>query len=375
MKWMNAARNTDLRAGVLRASNRSVMRITMQCLALCSIAFSGFAFSACELGSTGYTINPTLPATVSVTQDEIALGVQFPNSTIGFQKVGSVSGASWNCQYDEYVLTPTGKVIPNVTYKTSTGSVAAVFETGIPGIGFAAEVSTSNSPAGPTPYVPLISGDLSIPLSGTSEKGGISAKITLVSAGPVATGTWTSTYMPFFNFSLKYRGASLPGSIRSAYMSSTSTNVTARACKVTSGATNSVTLPTLVAASLKAPGDVASARSAPFSVGLNCDANVSVHATLTDATNPANTGSALSLAPSSTAAGVGIQILKKGESTPLSFGPDSSAKGNTNQWMVGKSSTANTQISVPFEARYVKVAETIKPGSVSALSTITFSYQ
>ncbi|AOJ34072.1 hypothetical protein WJ16_20895 [Burkholderia metallica] len=96
---------------------------------------------------------------------------------------------------------------------------------------------------------------------------------------------------------------------------------------------------------------------------------------MTDATNPANTGSALSLASSSTAAGVGIQILKKGDSTPLKFGPDSSGKGNTNQWLVGKSSAANTKISVPFEARYVKVAEKIKPGTVSALSTITFSYQ
>ncbi|WP_282960506.1 fimbrial protein [Burkholderia ambifaria] len=59
----------------------------------------------------------------------------------------------------------------------------------------------------------------------------------------------------------------------------------------------------------------------------------------------------------------------------MSFGPDSSRKGNINQWMVSKSSTANTQLSVPFEARYVKVAETIKPGSVSARGTITFSYQ
>jgi len=222
------------------------------------------------------------------------------------------------CLFDEYVFTPNAKVIPNVTYKTSNGKTAAVFETVIPGFGFVVEVVT---------------------------------------------------------FRVKYRGAFNSGSAYPANMSSVSTNVTARACKVTSGATNSVTLPTLVSASLKATGDVASARSAPFSVGLNCDANVSVYATLTDASNPANTGSALSLAPGSTAAGIGIQILKKGEGTPLSFGPDSSRKGNINQWMVGKSSTANTQLSVPFEARYVKVAETIKPGSVSARGTITFSYQ
>ncbi|WP_175860624.1 fimbrial protein [Burkholderia cepacia] len=373
MKLMNTARNANPRGGMLRASNRSAIRRTMQCLALCTIAFSEFAFSACELSSYGLGLGPRLPGTVSVTQDEIPLGRQFPNSTSASDRVASVSGYTWSCQYDEYVFTPVAKAIPNVTYKTSNGMSAAVFETGIPGIGFVVEVADATG--GAPPMAPLVDGELSIPLGYTQEKGGLIAKVTLVSAGPLATGSYTSKSPTLFNFRLKYRGAFLPGSSPSARLYSTSTQVTARACKVISGATNSVTLPTLVAASLKATGDVASARSAPFSVGLNCDANVSVHATLTDATNPANTGSTLSLDRNSTAAGVGIQILKKGESTPLGFGPDSSAKGNTNQWMVGKSSAANTKISVPFEARYVKVAETIKPGSVSALSTITFSYQ
>ncbi|EDT06410.1 fimbrial protein [Burkholderia ambifaria] len=369
MKWMNTARNANL-----RASNRSAIRRAMQCLALCTIAFSEFAFAACALWPTGYSIRPTLPGTVSVTQDEIALGVKFPNSTADGENAGSVAvnDVTQTCRFDEFVFTPIAKVIPNVTYKTSNGKTAAVFETGIPGIGFVVEVQTLTG-GDPLPE-PLINGDLSFRVS-ARDRGSIYARVTLVSAGGLVTGTWTSKTIQLFSFRLKYQGAFLPGSSRSSYMSSISTNVTARACKVTSGATNSVTLPTLVAASLKATGDVASARSAPFSIGLNCDANVNVHATLTDATNPANTGSALSLAPSSTAAGVGIQILKKGESTPLSFGPDSSGKGNTNQWLVGKSSAANTKISVPFEARYVKVAEKIKPGSVSALSTITFSYQ
>ncbi|MCA8003484.1 MULTISPECIES: fimbrial protein [Burkholderia] len=368
MKWMNTARNANL-----RASNRAAIRTAMQCLALCTIAFSEFAFSACGLNSYDLGLRPRLPATVSVTQDEIALSHQFPNSTVAGGWVASISGNTLECQYDEYVFTPVAQVIPNVTYKTSSGKVATVFETGIPGIGFVVEVQ--DSLAGSPAPMPIIDGELSMPLGAVREKGSITATVTLVSAGGLTTGTWTVKSVPLFNFRLKYRGAFLPGNARSAPLLPTSIQVTARACKVTSGATNSVTLPTLVAASLKAPGDVASARSAPFSIGLNCDANVNVHATLTDATNPANTGNALSLAPSSTAAGVGIQILKKGESTPLSFGPDSSGKGNTNQWLVGKSSAANTKISVPFEARYVKVAEKIKAGSVSALSTITFSYQ
>ena len=373
MKWMNETENADLRGSGLRASNRSLIRRTMQCLAMCSIAFSEFALSACHVTTPGYWITPTLPATVSVAQDEINLGVQFPNSTRGSAISASVSGAvGETCLFDEFVFTPNANVIPNVTYKTSNGKNAAVFETGIPGIGFVVEVQTTTG--GDPPAVPLINGDLSFPIS-ARDRESVYATVTLVSAGGLVTGAWTSKTIRPFSYRVKYRGAFNSGTAYSAVLSSVSTNVTARACKVTSGATNSVTLPTLVSASLKATGDVASARSAPFSVGLNCDANVSVYATLTDASNPANTGSALSLAPDSTAAGVGIQILKKGEGTPLNFGPDSSRKGNINQWMVGKSSTANTQLSVPFEARYVKVAETIKPGSVSARGTITFSYQ
>ncbi|MBB1631109.1 hypothetical protein A9975_09530 [Cupriavidus sp. UME77] len=151
--------------------------------------------------------------------------------------------------------------------------------------------------------------------------------------------------------------------------------VTAKACTITSGATNTVVMPQLVTYSLKAVGDVSAAKSAPFSLGLKCDAGVSVYATLTDATNPANTGNILSLAKNSTASGLGIQIMKKGTSIPLNFGPDSAAKGNTNQWLVGTSAASGSVISVPFEARYIKTAETIKPGAMSALSTITFSYQ
>ncbi|WP_196485471.1 fimbrial protein [Burkholderia cepacia] len=374
MKWMNEPKHADMCRSAPCASNRAAMRSIVQCMALCTIAFSKLAFSAdCELAASGLGPNPTLPSTISVSQDEIAVGVQFPSSTTSSRSSAYVSGREGICKFDEYVFTPSGKVVPNVTFKTVTGSTAAVFETGVPGIGYAVEVQDMKG--GSPPSTPLIDGDLSMPLGSTRPNSTISARVTFVSTGPLETGSYSFPSLPLFNYRLKYQGAFLPGSSPSASAYTNGITVTARACRVVSGATNSVTLPTLVAASLKAVGDVASARSATFSVGLSCDANVTVQATLTDATNPANTGSTLSLGSSSTAKGVGIQILKKDSSVPLRFGPDSSAKGNTNQWMVGTSSAANTRISVPFEARYVKVAEKITPGSVRALSTITFSYQ
>lgn len=150
--------------------------------------------------------------------------------------------------------------------------------------------------------------------------------------------------------------------------------MTTRGCKVTSGATNAVALPSLVLNSLKSVGAVSNA-SASFSITVNCDPNVGLHATLTDASNPANTSNTLTLSGNSTATGVGIQMFRPGETTALGLGPDSSAKGNTNQWYVGSTSASGGTLNVPIVAKYVKTLPVIKPGSVSARSTITFSYQ
>ncbi len=150
--------------------------------------------------------------------------------------------------------------------------------------------------------------------------------------------------------------------------------VTTRGCKVTSGANQAVTLPTLVSHSLRSVGAVSDA-SASFSISVNCDANVGLYATLTDASDPTNTSDTLKLSGDSTATGVGIQMFRSGQTTALGLGPDSSAKGNTNQWYVGGTSASSGTISIPMAAKYVKTEPTIKPGSVSARGTITFSYQ
>lgn len=150
--------------------------------------------------------------------------------------------------------------------------------------------------------------------------------------------------------------------------------VTARACAVTSGANNAVTMPTLLVHTLKTVGAVSDA-SASFSIAVKCDANLKLYATVTDASDPTNTSDTLTLAGDSTASGVGIQMFRSGNTTPLLFGPDSSAKGNTNQWFIGNASASGSTFTVPMVAKYVKTLPVIKPGSVSARSTITFSYQ
>lgn len=115
--------------------------------------------------------------------------------------------------------------------------------------------------------------------------------------------------------------------------------------------------------------DAGVAGDTPFTIGLTCPENIRLYATLTDGSAPGNTSDQLSLAPGSTASGVGLRILRDG--TPLAFGPDSSAPGNTNQWFVDMSSGA---VQIPLTAQYISTG-TVTPGTVKGVATFTMSYQ
>ena len=116
-----------------------------------------------------------------------------------------------------------------------------------------------------------------------------------------------------------------------------------------------ITLPTVTARSLDSGAGTA-AGSQPFSVDLSCAAGAQVSITFTDATNPSNTSSVLSLASGSTATGVGIE-LRRANDVKISYGPDSAAPGTTNQWLVG--AAPNGALSIPLSARYVRTTGTL----------------
>lgn len=86
--------------------------------------------------------------------------------------------------------------------------------------------------------------------------------------------------------------------------------------------------------------------SGTFTVGLTCDANVAVHAVMTDQTTPSNTSSVVTLTGDSTASGVGVQFFYNG-SGPLTMGPNSSAAGATGQFFI-QSTTAAQTLTLPF---------------------------
>ncbi len=115
-----------------------------------------------------------------------------------------------------------------------------------------------------------------------------------------------------------------------------------------------------------------------FEVRLKCSGgnpgtSTKMFMTLTDSANPANESDTLSLARGSQVKGVGIQILHGSDDTLVSYGPDSAAVGNPNQWSIG--SFGNVDVTIPFKARYVRTSSTVSPGKADGAATFTMSYQ
>ncbi len=128
-----------------------------------------------------------------------------------------------------------------------------------------------------------------------------------------------------------------------------------------------------------APTDLPSlnstAKPTPFNLGLTCPSSTSmaIYMTLTDNSNPGNTGNLLSLSLGSSASGVNLQILRNsGTPTLVNFGPDSSVAGNLNQLLMATGATGSQ--SFPFLVRYIRTG-TLTGGSVNGLATFTMSYQ
>ncbi|MFP3502971.1 fimbrial protein [Burkholderia sp. SIMBA_062] len=125
----------------------------------------------------------------------------------------------------------------------------------------------------------------------------------------------------------------------------------------------------------------ATSSAVPFNIRLLCSGAGQIsgtpgkaltYITLTDATNPGNRSDMLSLSSDSTATGVGIQILRS-DGSIVSYGPESSAEGNPNQWYVGE--YGNGTVDIPLKARYAGEGGKVGPGSANGLATFTMSYQ
>jgi len=147
-----------------------------------------------------------------------------------------------------------------------------------------------------------------------------------------------------------------------------SLSVLAETCSVTSHDT-AFLLPRIAPKDLPTVGSVAG--STTQTIRINCKSALDVYIVISDVTTPGNRSSTLSLNSESTASGVGIELLHKGQR--VFFGPDSSIAGTENQFQVGQKVLGAT--SITLTARYIRTSLDLREGSVRGLATFTLSYQ
>ncbi|AZD99548.1 fimbrial protein [Pseudomonas chlororaphis] len=344
---------------------------------VCIAAFLLAPLPALACSTVGNMRITTPPYSHAGPADSNWLGQQLGNSS-GEQTNYTVFNFVGCNKYGRYSFSyPVDSPIAGLTHEAN-GTSYPVYPTGVQGIGYVVGLRDPNSSKAmsvkpPYQQVYPAPGQPSQAMSSL----GFTVQMKLIATDRLRTGSYTipSKIVATMRAADEYYER-IPGiSDVNLWLNSTVINVNATGCKVTPGSVlQTVTLPPANTTEFSGVGSFA-AQSARFSVAVDCDPDISVYATMTDATTPANTSDTLSLGRGSGAAGIGLKLYKSGESTPLKFGPDSTGKNNTNQWYVGKSSASNRNITIPFQARYVQTSPKIQTGKVEALSTITFSYQ
>jgi type 1 fimbria pilin len=248
----------------------------------------------------------------------------------------------------------------------TSSAVAGVWNTGIAGIGIkVVDVTYGNKTMSALP-VPKWD-DFGAPITTTAAfQGSFTFTYQLVKTAAQVTAGGALNIAQMFTLV----SHNVPANVTSPALvtiSVNNTSIVATTCTVSTPSV-SVTLPTVNASALSPVGTTLG--NTNLSIGLSCQAGANVYVTLTDATNPGNTTSNLTLASGSTATGVKLRVLNSGGS-PVSYGPDSAVAGNPNQWLVGASASTTR---IPLTAQYISTG-TVGPGTVKGLATFTMSYQ
>ncbi|WP_158785382.1 fimbrial protein [Pantoea sp. BAV 3049] len=279
--------------------------------------------------------------------------------------VTQVFWCGWVYWCSKSTMEPDSSIVLSGQTVVVDGVSYAVFETGVPGIGFILGLKDTNA----TTYVPLQTGiTQTFPAEGTAESNelGWSAKVTFVKTGqPLASGTYitptiTAAILTAYNNEV---------ATAKVIISPTSINVNATGCTINTPSVP-VDMGSLDVRSFNTVNSTSALKN--FSVNLNCDANIALYAVVTDQTDPTNTSDTVSLTPDSTATGVGVQFFYN-NTGPLALGPDSSLNSTVGQFFIQSTSQAET-LTLPFQSRYIRTGD-ITPGTADAVASITFSYQ
>ncbi|WP_337262257.1 MULTISPECIES: fimbrial protein [unclassified Serratia (in: enterobacteria)] len=308
---------------------------------------------------------------ISITMPPLTFDGPADGPTIG-QPIGSNWGAEIStpnyfsgCRVLRIITTPSlSNVVPGITY-TENGVTYPIFSTSVPGIGIIIGLKPTNTSI----YKPLRQPITEV-FNGDSFGVGIDARAKLIVVGQLRAGVYNIAYGSLARINGS-DGMGIGSSLLT--LNPTTLTIRARTCQLSSASVQDVILPPVSKNQFSGVGTSPSVGQ-NFTVTTNCEAGVNLYATVTDANNPANTGNVLTLGENTTASGVGIQILRN--NLPISFGPDSSAAGNLNQWYIGTANnTGNDAFTLPLRARYVQTDTNMVAGVVKARTTITFSYQ
>lgn len=261
-------------------------------------------------------------------------------------------------------LVPTGRSIDGFP----------IYATGVPGVGIIVQGRNRDYSSGvANPGAPALGPGWTTIVAGWSTYWDSSFGARLVSSGDTAIRTGPVTLGKIGEIMLVENGvtnAIVPVDL----VVGGTLNITSKTCDVSAGSKN-IFVPMGTINTNAFAGVGSTAGSGAFVVQLdNCSSGLNVYMTVTDSSNPSNTSDVLGLTPGAQAAtGIGIRIARQDNSQRVSYGPESSLRGNQGQLSVGTATGAT--INLAFNATYVQTLSAIIGGTANAIATFTMSYQ
>lgn len=243
------------------------------------------------------------------------------------------------------------------------GNAYQVFNTNLPGVGLIMQVNSYGPGRSFGPYSITdsgwwIAGAYPGPFFGVSF--GTSIAFAFVKTGPITPGTVSLG-------AVAQAAMADQGIVATTRLPVTVTGspvFTAAACTTPN---IPVDLGTHRTSEFSGPNSVTS--SVNFDLALNnCPAGMNAIQYQVDAVTPiiSATNSVVALDASSTASGVGLQLLN-GSGTPFPLG--------SAQTFSGYSSATGGSYTIPFKARYLQTGSTVGPGRANSVMTFTMTYQ
>lgn len=331
-----------------------VMRVLAIVTCAAGISVAAPAHADCSFSSGSFQTGNVNMGNIMVPAN-VAVGSVIATKQMSFNSVFGQEGFKCGSNIDTAL-----------SFAMSGAATSGVYPTNISGIGIRiyAWSSTAYFTSPTTPTLTPNSWTFNYPLyTGSYGSEYLQLKVDLVATGPIDAGTSALSY----NVAPWMSVATVDGTSRMSIANlSVTAQMTTRSCSVTTSSV-AVTLPPAFLGNL----NTGKTGATPFNLGLTCSAGAKVNVTLTDSSDISNTSTTLNLAPGSTAAGIGLQILNG--STPIAYGPDSPTAGNTNQWSAG--TATGGAMNIPLTVQYIRTTGTLAGGTIKGLATFTMSYQ